>query len=248
MTAMPGRKNFTLIELLVVIAIIAILISLLMPTLKQARELGNQAACQNNLRQNGLAIMSYATDYNEYILLTDGNYPWAWFYDATSPTVKNAYSGTWLHMGYFPGVGTFRCPSGQPSSAYPDSTNGRWYTYGMPTQAAVPPAAYVSDAGVTYISLKRLSSPSQNMGFQDSVNLENNQFALVYPTSVLVTWTGGVPHLRHSGRAGTWFFDGHYAPVDIDGVADIVKAAGKSVGTAVHARSKSFAVVTGTVK
>jgi prepilin-type N-terminal cleavage/methylation domain-containing protein/prepilin-type processing-associated H-X9-DG protein len=70
-------KAFTLIELLVVIAIVALLLAVVLPALRSAKEQAKQVYCKNNLKQMAMAAHIYAVDQ-------DGYYPIAHYTETTS--------------------------------------------------------------------------------------------------------------------------------------------------------------------
>lgn len=77
MTRSGARHNapgFTLIELLVVVSIVAILTTILIPVLAQARGKARQLSCINNEKQNGFAFLLYAQDYDGACVLGHNKY------------------------------------------------------------------------------------------------------------------------------------------------------------------------------
>jgi len=110
------HRGFTLIELLVAISILALLVGILLPNLKRAREAAQRAACGANLRQLGIAMRLYLDDSNDFLpaALPYGGLPdWEEGDPFDLPdiaTVLKPYLER--EVGYQDGV--FRCPGDLP--------------------------------------------------------------------------------------------------------------------------------------
>ena len=125
-------KAFTLIELLVVIAIIALLVSLLMPSLQKARELAKDMLCLTKLRNWGTSLTLYMTDTNMWLPNSD--------YDTKSldyTGVQGVNQETWeaamVLWGYVDGTREVnRCPSETRDDKVNYAPNS--YLWGFPKQ------------------------------------------------------------------------------------------------------------------
>jgi prepilin-type N-terminal cleavage/methylation domain-containing protein/prepilin-type processing-associated H-X9-DG protein len=114
---MRKTKAFTLIELLVVIAIIALLLSIVMPSLKKAKERAREVICRSNLREVGLAILLYLDNNDNWTYdfpnWWNGN-EFFWTDPATGdyldPLHADAYWGL-AYKDYADNPKVFGCPS-----------------------------------------------------------------------------------------------------------------------------------------
>lgn len=192
------RRKFTLIELLVVIAIIAILASMLLPALSQARSRAKDTACLSNVKQISLALLGY-TDQNKLIPAYNGN-PGLWqdvLYCYMNPQTSFASycycSGT--SPMYLP-KGAFACPA--------VAENPRDFS------------KHTADYGINYYlsrpeqprTLARIKSASRRSLIMD-IDQYGSWRAPMVSYVPLLTTGGGI--LRHHGNKGVnvGFADGH---------------------------------------
>ncbi len=210
------KKAFTLIELLVVIAIIALLVSILLPSLQKAKELAKTAVCSSNLRGSILAALMYAEEA-EGNIITAGtnadNVPWSrYLYE------KELIDDLNISV----------CPSYPPGEFDIDTTDAEDLCYGADYATWVPDKyEYSVDTSTPvytyYRNLSKIDSPSSRMFIMDSIHGGIQlQYFVVYPAA---SWELGV-HLRHSGAANAAFYDGHVESA----TTDVLYTAGFTLG------------------
>lgn len=132
-------KGFTLVELLIVIAVIGVLAAVLFPVFAKAREQGKSASCLSNLKQIGLGLVAYTTDFDE-----------------TEPCGVDRYGrmNGWIEQIY-PYIGSdsvFHCPDDPTANA--GSSYGINANLGIITSNPMPAQA---------LNIGKLKSPSNTV-------------------------------------------------------------------------------------
>ncbi len=122
-TISSTRRGFTVPEMLAVAAIVVIIISLLLPSLSRAREMGRRAVCSSNLHQLNLAARNYRSDAADFPA------PWHTNNQAYYPPIIP--DRPWLQ--YINGRDVLACPSGRGVAHGLPNWDGNWpgpYTIG----------------------------------------------------------------------------------------------------------------------
>jgi prepilin-type N-terminal cleavage/methylation domain-containing protein/prepilin-type processing-associated H-X9-DG protein len=230
---MKRNHGFTLIELLVVIAVIAILASILLPTLDRAKARAQGAFCLNNTRQLVQAWVNYSDDHNDQLACNFGsgvhlgsapqmNLNWAnnildW--EATTP--DNTNSSKLVETGLGPYLDriaqTYRCPSDTLLSSA--QKNAGWVarvrSYSM--NAMIGDSGSVSQKGyseynpdyVQFLKYSSIPQPGSIFVFLDE-HPDTIRDGSFYATNKVgsLQWQR-LPASYHAGAASFSFADGH---------------------------------------
>lgn len=212
------RRRFTLIELLVVVSVIAILMSMLLPALGNARATGKRMLCASNMRQCGILFMNYCGENNEQTPscgqhwdLCSG-YPFNYGSNGEIPT-------TWKRRI----TGPFLCPGNELRSdcdiyreSYPLTVSwlGGVINNGSADgilrcrklTAIVDGSVIVLDGRVAFLWMHGSLRLGGSYVVSGLVNYANSYFANAIDS---VGWYGAPAYDHHRGFANFLFKDGH---------------------------------------
>jgi prepilin-type N-terminal cleavage/methylation domain-containing protein/prepilin-type processing-associated H-X9-DG protein len=214
--AQCARRAFTLIELLVVIAIIALLLSVIIPSLKKAKQLTRRTICLSNMRQMGIALQCYRMEWSDKLPpstchLDDDQWQQYWLY------TLGRYAETSV---------LFRCPSDRSDHPFVDwsavttrpGDDRRWSSFGYNIRLD----ATKSNGQVNpYNDLKNIKRPSMCIWISESPQDWTDEDH-VHPE----TWFSielakrDIDYQRHLDKSNYFFVDGHAENLELETTLD----------------------------
>jgi prepilin-type N-terminal cleavage/methylation domain-containing protein/prepilin-type processing-associated H-X9-DG protein len=219
------ERGFTLVELLVVIAIIALLLSILMPSLNRVRESAKSVVCRTNLRQQGVALLLYSNENSDVMISEEDGHgtghsrPWMAimlpYIGRNEP--KNLGAAVWDNDG---AIKIFKCPSYKDPFVF-DNTG---VSYGINIYYTTHIDYNTGKTG-SFVNRTRIRQPSKRMYVADSMDYLKpispdllKEYRLVRVPVRMTSWLlaryfGGMYDMpvadRHNGGSNILFVDNH---------------------------------------
>ncbi len=213
---------FTLVEMLIVIAVVALLLSILAPSLSAAREQARAAVCGSNLRQIAFAVMLYADENNNHACPgaadARGNLH-RWHGSRDLPT--GPFDATRGPLVRYLGDGRVRsCPSFRhaitdASRAFELGNGGYGYNNAFIGRMLRPAGGsfYTLETDRSGVQLDRVHNPTETVMFTDAafVNAGLIEYSFAEPRFFPTSGYRTTPsiHFRHNSRCNVAWCDGH---------------------------------------
>jgi prepilin-type N-terminal cleavage/methylation domain-containing protein/prepilin-type processing-associated H-X9-DG protein len=214
-TNQHNRDGFTLIELLIVSAILAILATLLLPTLTSAMRRARQIHCVNNVRQLGIGLHEFVSDRHVYPLLGDagkdengGRIYWI-------NTLVSQLGDNNMNNVSFWNQGILRCPAVQSEGAMGDRFLSYGYNaFGLGTNVdALGLGGRFAAEHRPFVKEGDIVNPGEMMALGDGFDGDASQLfsghGLFWRHRSSWGTEKPIADVRHQGKANVVFCDGH---------------------------------------
>jgi prepilin-type processing-associated H-X9-DG protein/prepilin-type N-terminal cleavage/methylation domain-containing protein len=217
-----NKRNFTLVELLVVIAVIAILASLLLPALANARRSAQRIYCVNNKKQLGFALHQYTAENDGMTMALSpslNKYLHWWEFLAINVLKDKSYTG---YNASKPPTGAgfklLRCP--QAANLLPLQPGKWWVTYAINLTDSAKSFKVSKVKRPSNLLVMADGAPAPVVGDFSRFILKPNDIGYIHGSSKLIPShaptenKATLNNTSSSGKTNVLFLDGHVGTVD----------------------------------